>query len=101
MKCDYLQHIAVSPAAGRVLDSVGVRHKLIEEQTGGAIYLFESHFGPGDGNRLHVHRYEDELGYVLEGALTIRLGDQDLEVGAGGVAYLPKNIPHALRNPLA
>jgi quercetin dioxygenase-like cupin family protein len=78
---------------------VGVQHKLTEQQTGGAIYLFESTFAPGDGNRFHVHRYEDELGFVLEGALEIRLGDQNLEVAAGGVAYLPKNIPHALRNP--
>jgi quercetin dioxygenase-like cupin family protein len=101
MRFDSLRPIAVPPAAGRVLNSVGVQDKLIEEQTGGAIYLFESKFGPGDDNRLHVHRYEDELAYVLEGAITIRLGDQNLEVGAGGVAYLPKNIPHALRNPLA
>ena len=100
MKSDNLQHMAVPPAAGRMLDDVGVRHKLIEEQTGGAIYVFESEFEPGDGNRLHVHHNEDELGYVLEGALAIRLGDHDLEIGAGGIAYLPKGIPHAIRNPM-
>ncbi len=100
MKVENLQPIAVPPEAGRVLQALGVRHKLTERQTGGAIYLFNSEFGPGDGNRLHVHRYEDELGYVLEGALAVRLGDQQLEVGTGGIAYLPKNIPHALRNPL-
>jgi quercetin dioxygenase-like cupin family protein len=100
MKSENLKPIAVPAEAGRVLDLIGVRHKLIEDQTGGAVYLFESEFGPGDGNRLHVHRYEDELAYVVEGALTIRLGDQDLQVGAGGIAYLPKSIPHAIQNPL-
>ena len=100
MKSDNLQHLAVPPEVGRMLEFVGVRHKLVAEQTGGAIYLFESQFGPGDGNTLHVHHHEDELGYVLDGALAIRLGDSDLEVGAGGIAYLPKGIPHAIRNPL-
>jgi mannose-6-phosphate isomerase-like protein (cupin superfamily) len=79
----------------------GLRHKLTEQHTGGAVYVFDSVFGPGDQNRLHVHHYEDELAYVVEGALAIRLSHGGLEVTAGGIAYLPKNIPHSLRNPLA
>ena len=47
-----------------------------------------------------MHRYEDEVVYVLEGAIEIRLGDKNLQAGTGGVAHLPKNIPHALHNPL-
>lgn len=101
VKTEDLQPVAIPPQAGRVLHVLGVRHKLTERHTGGAIYLFDSEFGPGAGNRLHVHRYEDEFGYVLEGALAVRLGDQELELTAGGIAYLPKNIPHALRNPLS
>jgi len=100
MSADSPQPIAVPPHSGKVLDILGVRHRLTSQQTGGAYYLFESEFGPGDGNRLHVHRYEDEVGYVVEGALAVRLRDQSLEVGAGGVAYLPKGIPHAIQNPL-
>lgn len=78
-----------------------VRQKLTEQHTGGAIYFFDSEFGPGDGNKLHVHRYEDEIAYVLTGALAVRLGDQELEMTAEKIAFLPKNIPHALRNPLS
>jgi quercetin dioxygenase-like cupin family protein len=47
-----------------------------------------------------VHQYEDEVVHVLEGAIEIRLGDQKLRATAGGVAHLPKRIPHALYNPL-
>jgi hypothetical protein len=36
----------------------------------------------------------------LEGALEVRLADQTLVVEAGSLAHLPKNIPHAIRNPL-
>ena len=55
---------------------VNVRHRLTEDQTGGACYIFESEMAPGRGNKLHVHHYEDEVGYVLEGALEIRLGQE-------------------------
>jgi len=79
---------------------VGVTHKLISQQTGGGYYLFESELDPESGNSLHVHTFEDELVYVVQGALQIRLGDGKLEASEGGVAHLPKGIPHALYNPL-
>ena len=92
--------VAVPPGSGRVLRLVGVTHKLTGQQTEGAYYLFESEFDPESGNRLHVHTYEDEVVYVLQGAIQIRLGDGKLEAGQGGVVHLPKTIPHALYNPL-
>jgi quercetin dioxygenase-like cupin family protein len=101
MKSEKLKPVIIPAEAGRLLPGLSVRHKLTEQHTGGAIYFFDSQFEPGDGNRLHVHRYEDEIAYVLEGALAVRLGDQELEMTAGEIAFLPKNIPHALRNPLS
>jgi len=100
VKSDDPQPVFVPPHSGRALEFLGVTHKLTSRQTSGAYYLFESVFGPEDGNSLHVHHREDEVGYVLEGALEIRLADQTVVVEAGSVAYLPKNIPHAIRNPL-
>jgi quercetin dioxygenase-like cupin family protein len=94
------QPFLVPPNSGQVLKLVGVTHKLISQQTGGGYYLFESEFDPESGNRLHVHTYEDEVVYVLQGAIQIRLGDGRLEASEGGVAHLPKGIPHALYNPL-
>ena len=100
MKSDDAQPIFVPPHSGKKLEFRAVTHKLTSQQTGGAYYLFESVFEPETGNRLHIHRREDEVGYVLEGALEIRLADQTVVVEAGSVAHLPKNIPHAIRNPL-
>jgi quercetin dioxygenase-like cupin family protein len=100
VESDEPQPIFVPPHAGKKLDFLSVTHKLTGQQTNGTYYLFESVFGPGDGNQLHLHRREDEVGYVLEGALQIRLADQTLVFEAGSVAHLPKNIPHAIRNPL-
>ena len=94
------QPFAIPPGSGKVLKLIGVTHKLISQQTGGGYYLFESEFDPESGNKLHVHTYEDEVVYVLQGAIQIRLGDGRLEASEGGVAHLPKGIPHALYNPL-
>lgn len=100
MKPDPTQPVFIPPGSGTVLDFLRVTHKLTSAQTGGTCCVFEAAFDPGDGNRLHVHRREDEIGYVLQGALEVRLGDRILVLEAGGVARLPRDIPHALRNPL-
>ena len=100
MRSDDPQPIFVPQHSGKKLEFRAVTHKLTGQQTGGAYYLFETVFGPETGNRLHVHRREDEVAYVLEGALEIRLADQTVVVETGSVAHLPKNVPHAIRNPL-
>jgi len=100
MKFDDPQPIVVPPDSGKVLKFLGITHKLTHQQTSSAYYLFEFEFDPESGNRLHVHSYEDEVVYVLEGAIEIRLDNQKLQVVTGGVAHLPKDFPHALYNPL-
>jgi quercetin dioxygenase-like cupin family protein len=100
VKPNDLQPVLLPPGSGRVLDFLGVTHRLTSEQSGGSIYIFESSFDPGGGNRLHVHSREDEISYVLEGALEVRLRDRTAILEAGGLGRLPKNLPHAIRNPL-
>ena len=94
------QPIVVSPDSGRVLKLLGVTHKLTGAQNGGAYYLCEAEFGPESGSPLHIHHYEDEVIYVLDGEIDIRLDNQKLHAPAGGIIHLPKNVPHALYNPL-
>jgi mannose-6-phosphate isomerase-like protein (cupin superfamily) len=100
MRLDIPKSFVIPPDSGKVLKLVGVTHKLVSQQTGGGYYLFEAEFDPESGNRLHVHAYEDEVVYILHGAIQIRLGDGKLEASEGCVAHLPKGIPHALYNPL-
>ena len=92
--------ITIPPGSGKIFKSVGVTNKLTGAQTGGAYSLFEVELEPESGTLLHVHRYEDEIVYVLKGEIEIRLATQRLHALKGGVAYLPKNIPHAFYNPL-
>ena len=46
---------------------------------------------------VHVHSREDEVFLVLEGEGVFWVGDQRQQVSAGGVAFLPRGLPHAYR----
>jgi mannose-6-phosphate isomerase-like protein (cupin superfamily) len=48
---------------------------------------------------LHVHHEDDEAWYVVEGALTVRIGEHDVEVPAGGAALVPRGTSHTYWNP--
>lgn len=45
---------------------------------------------PGD----HTHRTEDEIFYVLEGAITFRCGEESFDLEKGGFIFLPRGIRH-------
>ncbi len=42
----------------------------------------------------HTHATEDEIFYVLRGALTFRCADETFEVGRGGFVFLPRGLSH-------
>jgi mannose-6-phosphate isomerase-like protein (cupin superfamily) len=46
---------------------------------------------------LHEHP-EAEAWYVLEGVLGVRVGDEDVEVPAGGAVVVPGGTPHTFWN---
>jgi len=94
------QPVTLAPGEGILLKHMGVTHKLTSPQTAGAFYLCEAIFGPESGSPLHIHHHEDEVIYVLEGAIDVRLNQEMLHAPVGGVIHLPKGSPHALYNPL-
>ena len=49
----------------------------------------------GTGPPLHLHHNEDETFYVLEGDVTFVVGDERIDVAAGGFLFAPRDIPHA------
>jgi quercetin dioxygenase-like cupin family protein len=66
-------------------------------QTGGAFGLVEQVIEPGFASPYHVHRNEDEAFYVIEGEVRFVSEGQSWFAGAGGFAFLPRNIPHGFR----
>ena len=60
--------------------------------------LVRMHCPPGDQPPLHVHETEDEGFYVLEGELTLWVGDEPpLTVVRGEYAFAPRGVPHTYR----
>ncbi len=62
--------------------------------TGGQYTLVEITAPPGLQAPLHVHYTEDEAFYVIEGSVTIVVGDETLELARGEYAFGPRNVPH-------
>ena len=42
----------------------------------------------------HTHDNEDEMFYVFQGALTIKLRDKDIRLSAGECVIIPKGVEH-------
>jgi len=47
---------------------------------------------------LHVHAAQEDSFYVLEGVLTLQLGDDVHELGPGDFATAPPDVPHSFTN---
>ena len=73
--------------------------KATGEDTGQSLFLAESTLGPGfPGPPPHRHRELHDMFYVLEGTLTLRLGDREVEAGPGSFACIPPGVVHTFRN---
>jgi mannose-6-phosphate isomerase-like protein (cupin superfamily) len=53
---------------------------------------------PGQRNRVHRHRDQEEVYVVLRGRLTIRFDDGERELGEGEVARVPPPVRRQLSN---
>jgi quercetin dioxygenase-like cupin family protein len=67
------------------------------EQSAGAYHLGEVLGRHGDMPPLHVHHRDDETFYVLDGELTLFVGDHTTTLNAGQAALAPRGVPHAYR----
>ena len=69
--------------------------------TGGQLTVIDVHARRGDASPVHVHRRDDEAFLLLDGAMTIWVGDQRHQLQPGGIAFLPRQLPHAVRYDIA
>ena len=65
-----------------------------------AYALVEMTAPQGDMPPLHVHHRDDEAFYVLDGRLTLFLGERTIELEAGECALAPIGTPHTYRAEL-
>jgi mannose-6-phosphate isomerase-like protein (cupin superfamily) len=85
--------IMAPPLAGQVIGSSGDAFVIAEWQDAG---------GPAGPPRLiaprHLHHRDDEAWYVLEGALRLQVGNDEIEAGAGSSVFVPRGTPHTYWN---
>jgi quercetin dioxygenase-like cupin family protein len=67
-------------------------------KTGGRLVAFAVDVPPGEHVAGHVHDLEDQVQVVVSGTITCRVGEQRMQVGAGGVVCLPRGVEHELWN---
>lgn len=79
--------------AGNILGSPNNSFVIAEWQDAG---------GPTDPPRLiaplHIHNRDDEAWYVLEGALRVQSGQEEIEARAGSAVLVPRGTPHTYWN---
>jgi quercetin dioxygenase-like cupin family protein len=69
--------------------------------TGGQLTVIDTHARRGDASPVHLHSRDDEAFLLLDGQMTVWVGEARHQLRPGGIAFLPRNIPHAVRYDIA
>ena len=94
--------IVLSPGGGKVISILDneVTIKVASADTRGAYGLIEYMAAPGfEGPPAHIHPEMEEAFYVLDGRLTVRLGDHTVQADAGAFFLVPRGVVHTFSNP--
>lgn len=69
--------------------------KTTAEQTQGRLSQVLITDGRGAAAPLHIHHDADESFYVIDGQITLYVGEERIEAAAGFFVLVPKGVPHA------
>ena len=85
------KHLKMKGVTLNVLDL-----KVSSKDTNGNLSVFEQiGFTPEGGPPLHIHPYQDEYFYVLEGEYQFQVDQDRYHLSPGDTIFLPRNIQHA------
>ncbi len=84
-------HMQLKGVNANVLDV-----KISGTDTEGNLAIFEqTSLSQGKGAPLHVHPFQDEIFYVLDGNYRFKVGEEDFYLSTGESIFLPRKVPHA------
>ena len=72
--------------------------KITGDDTDGRFDYLEGTIEYLGGPPMHIHHFQDETFYVVEGELRFKLGEEMLDLEAGDFAYIPKGVAHGYVN---
>jgi len=94
----------IAAGEGRIhghLKLKGVNYNILDVKVSGSdtvgnLAIFEqTSLSPGRGTPLHLHHFQDEVFYVLDGQYAFQVGEDRYELKAGDSIFLPRKVPHA------
>lgn len=87
----YGQHYEMKGITLNVLDI-----KISSKDTDGDLAVFEQNgLTPKGGPPLHIHLYQDEFFYIVEGEYLFQVGNDKHQMKPGDTIFLPRNVQHA------
>ena len=72
--------------------------RMMADNTGGSLGMYEAYLQAGEGSPLHIHEREDEFFRVLSGRFGFWCGGDYIELAEGGCIALPRGVPHRFHN---
>lgn len=72
--------------------------KAAASNTGGRFDFMTGSFAPMTGPPLHLHPSQDDTFYILEGVLTVQVGEEIFDIGPGDFLSVPPGTPHTFDN---
>jgi quercetin dioxygenase-like cupin family protein len=70
--------------------------KVTADETEQAFTLFEERSQRGKATPLHLHPNADETFWVIDGEIRVHVDGAETTVRRGGVASVPRGMPHAM-----
>jgi quercetin dioxygenase-like cupin family protein len=67
------------------------------DQTAGQYTVIEELCPKDSGPPPHIHEWQDEAIYLIEGEITFRAGDQTIHAQAGSFVSIPRGTTHSFR----
>jgi quercetin dioxygenase-like cupin family protein len=70
--------------------------KISGNDTENDLAVFEqTGFSPSGGPPLHIHPFQDEWFYIIEGEYMFQVGEDKYQMKSGDTIFLPRNVQHA------
>ena len=95
-----VEAIVLESGEGKTLSLRGtqVAYNAVGERPGGGLTFLEFTAAPGFSTGDHIHSKIEEIFYVVEGEVQIRVGERLLNAHAGDFVLVPPGVAHGIGN---